>query len=136
MARVTTPRFEQEPHLFAIAWTRMTLGFALIRATQCWARARRSALAKRQHVLLKVIGDERCNFPDAVVGGQERAEADGAVERTIQLLDVRHVLGLGEGEELGIESLDRDGHLARRQVMLIGSVVSSSIDSAMEYLSM
>ncbi|MCZ7686960.1 MAG: hypothetical protein M5U28_52760 [Sandaracinaceae bacterium] len=92
-------------------------------------------VAQGVHVLLEVLGDELRDAVDPVVGLEERLEADGAVEDAVELLDVADAFGLGEGEELAIEHPSGRRISPGASVWRRRSVVPSSIDSLMEYLS-
>ena len=70
-------------------------------------------VAERRHVFPKMFGDEIRDLLDTVVRGQKRPQADGAVERGVEFLDVGHAFGLGQGEELAVEPLRGHRHLAR-----------------------
>ena len=41
-----------------------------------------------------------------------------AIEDLVQLLDVGHALGFGEGEELGVQRLVRDEHFVRGELVV------------------
>ena len=68
---------------------------------------------ERCHVLAEMLGDERGNFFDAVVGGEEGSQADGSVEDLVERIHIGDALCLGEGEEFLVEPLGRHHHLAR-----------------------
>ena len=68
---------------------------------------------ERCHVLAEMLGDECGDLFDAVVRGEEGAEADGLVEDLVELIDVGDALHFGEGEEFPVEPLGWHGHLAR-----------------------
>ena len=59
---------------------------------------------ERCHVFAEMIGDECGDLFDAVVRGEEGAEADGSVEDLVELIYVGDVLQLGEGEKFPVEA--------------------------------
>ncbi len=50
-------------------------------------------------LLPEMLSDEGGDLLDAVVCGEEGAEANGAVEHLVQFVDIGHALGGGELEE-------------------------------------
>ena len=72
-------------------------------------------VAEWRHVLPEMIGDEGGDLANAVVGRQEGAQPDGAVEHPVELVHVRDALHLRQGEELLIEPLGGHRHAAGRQ---------------------
>ena len=61
-----------------------------------------------------MLGDEGGDLLDPIVGRQEGAKANRPVEDLVELVDVGDALRLGQGEELFVETLRRDRHVARR----------------------
>ena len=81
-------------------------------------RDHKRLVAERQHVLLEVLGDERRHLrrrdrrPSGRCAGRRR-DRD-----LVQLVDVGDAFGVGELEELLIQPVGRNGHLARRHDVL------------------
>ena len=65
-----------------------------------------------------MLGDECGDFFDAVVGHEERAQPDGAIEHLVQLLDIGDAFRLRQLEKFLVEPLGRHRHLARRHDVL------------------
>ena len=55
---------------------------------------------ERCDVFAEMIGDECGDLFDAVVRGEEGAEADGSVENLVELIYVGDALQLGEGRRI------------------------------------
>ena len=67
---------------------------------------------ERCHVFLEMLGDERGDLLNAVIGSEEGAQADSSVEDLVELVDVGDALHLGEGEKFLVEPLCRYRHFA------------------------
>jgi len=70
-----------------------------------------AALAKEKEDAIKAA--KGGNLLNAVVRSEESAEANGAVEHLVQLVNIGHALGSGELKEFLVQSLGGHGHLAR-----------------------
>ena len=54
-----------------------------------------------------MVGDECGNLLDPVVSGKKGPEPHGPVQGTVQLVNIRYVIHLGQGEELPVELFRR-----------------------------
>ena len=83
-----------------------------------------------------MLSDERCDLLDPVVGGEEGAESHSRVQNPVQLVDVSHSFPSRLVRRTPYRSCPAGTVISLGAIMWrMGSVVSSSMDSAIEYLS-
>ncbi len=75
-------------------------------------------VAERLDVLAVVLGDELRHLLDPLLALEEILQVHRPFEDLVQLLDVGHALGFGEGEELLVQRLVRHEHFVRRELVV------------------
>ena len=75
-------------------------------------------VAKRLDVLAVVLGDKLRHLLDALLALEEVFQIHRPLKDLVQLLDVGHALGFGEGEELLVQRLVRHEHFIRRELVI------------------
>jgi hypothetical protein len=75
-------------------------------------------VAERLDVLAVVVGDELRHLLDALLALEEVFQVHRPLEDLVQLLDVGHALGFGQGKELLVQRLVRHEHFVRAQLVV------------------